>query len=157
MNSLWLQKAHDLFGDREEVFKYVDSPYDIWSNLVTIFRDAYEYPFNEADIRAVYEYAEWFGKQPRGKTAENDLLTIVAVAFYEYIPEIPGAVKDLQRWFKVSEIIEMREIFSYREGDAGYQQMLSSYPKSQVSKAQRKLTYLGSSVKCNTSVQKRVR
>ena len=136
MNPLWLQKAQDLFGDRDEVFEYVKTPYDIWSNLVTIFRDAYEYPFNEADIRAIYEYAEWCGKQPRGKTADDDLLTIVAVAFYEYIPEIPGAVKDLPRWFKASEIIEMREIFSYREGDVGYQQMLASFPKSQIIKAQ---------------------
>jgi len=117
----------------------VDTPYDIWSNLVCVIRAAYNTPYNEGDIRSVYKYAEWCCKQPRSNDADEDLLTIVAVSFYEYLPEIPAAVKDIPRWFKASNIIEMREIFSYRLGDDGYQKILSSFPKSQVIKARKKL------------------
>ena len=130
MNTEWLKEAHRRFGDREDVFEYVETPYSLWSNLREVFKRAYDYPYKEADIRAVYEYAEWSCRQPRGETAEDDLLTCVAVCFYEHIPEVEAAVKDLPRWFKLSEILTMREIFSYHTGAQGFERMLEAYPKA---------------------------
>ena len=131
MNTEWLTEAHQRFGDRKDVFEYVETPYSLWSNLSDVFKRAYEYPYKEADIRAIYEYADWSWSQPRGETSDDDLLTCIAVCFYEHIPQIEPAVKDLPRWFKLSEIITMREIFSYHVGEAGFERMLEAYPKCQ--------------------------
>ena len=134
MDTEWLDEAHRRFGDREDVFKYVDGPYSLWTNLRDVFKCAYDYPYKEADIRSIYEYADWSCRQPRGERADNDLLTCVAVCFYEHIPEVEAAVKDLPRWFKLSEIVTMREIFSYQVGEAGFERMLGAYPKAQRAK-----------------------
>ena len=131
MNTEWLTEANRRFPDREEVFAYVDKPFDIWVNLRDLFEKAYTYPYNEADIRAIYEYAEWSCKQPQGDSAENDLLTVVAVGFYEYIPELPAAIKDLPRWFKLDEILAMKEVLSYRVGTDGFHQLIKAFPLSQ--------------------------
>lgn len=138
MNTAWLEEAHRRFGDREDVFEYVDTPYSLWSNLRDVFRCAYDYPYKEADIRAIYEYADWSCQQAQGETAEDDLLTCVAVCFYEHIPEVEAAVKDLPRWFKLSEIMTMREIFSYQVGDAAFERILEAYPKEQRTKIKMK-------------------
>ncbi|MBK1828735.1 hypothetical protein [Haloferula rosea] len=130
----WLVEARRRFGEREEVFEYVDSPYSLWTNLRDVFKRAYEYPYTEADIRSIYEYADWSCRQPRGATAEDDLLTCVAVCFFERLPEIDAAVKDLPRWFKLSEIMAMSETLSYRLGDAGFERLLEAYPKTQRAK-----------------------
>ena len=139
MNTEWIDEAHRRFGEREDVFEHVDhSPYSLWSNLRDVFKRAYEYPYKGADIRAIYEYAEWSCQQPRGETADDDLLTCAAVCFYEHIPEVEAAVKDLPRWFKLSEIITMREIFGYHAGEAGFERMLEAYPKAQRAKIEKK-------------------
>ena len=138
MNTEWLTEAHRRFEDRTDVFEYVETPYSLWSNLSDVFKRAYVYPYKEADIRSIYEYANWSCRQPRGETSEDDLQTCVAVCFYEHIPQTEAAVKDLPRWFKLSEIITMREIFSYHVGEARFELMLAVYPKSQRSKIEKK-------------------
>jgi len=138
MNTEWLEEAHRRFGHRDDVFEYVETPYRLWSNLSDVFKRAYDYPYKEADIRAIYEYADWSCRQPRGETSEDDLLTCVAVCFYEHIPQVDAAVKDLPRWFKLSEIVTMREIFSYMVGDSGFERILEAYPKAQRAKIKKK-------------------
>ncbi|MGE9268473.1 MAG: hypothetical protein ACQKBY_10275 [Verrucomicrobiales bacterium] len=131
MDASWRVEAQRRFGERDDVFSYVDDPYSLWANLRSVFQKAYEYPYNEDDIRAIYEYAEWSCRQEEGESAEDDLLTCVAVCFFEHIPEIKAAVKDLPRWFKLSEIMTMREIFTYQLGQAGFERILEAYPKAQ--------------------------
>lgn len=126
-----MDEACRRFGTREDVFGYVDSPYSLWSNLSDVFKKAYRYPYNEADIRNIYEYADWSCRQPRGDTAEDDLLTVVAVSFYEHIPQVPEAMKDLPRWFKFDEIMQMRDILSYHVGPEGFQKVVESFPIAQ--------------------------
>lgn len=138
MNTEWLDEAHRRFSDREEVFEYVDSPYSLWTNLRDVFKRAYDYPYKEADIRAIYEYADWSCRQTRGETAADDLLTCVAVSFYEHIPEVEAAVKDLPRWFKLSEIMTMRGILSYQVGEEGFSRILEAYPRAQRAKFEQK-------------------
>ncbi len=138
MKTAWLDEAHRRFGDREDVFQYVESPYGLWANLHDVFKAAYTYPYNEADIRAIYEYFDWCCQQPRGETAADDLVTVVAVSFTEHIPQIPAAVRDLPRWFKLDEILEMRQILSYHVGEQGFQSLIEAYPKSQRAKFKKK-------------------
>lgn len=138
MDSEWLKEAHRRFGDREDVFAFVETPYCLWLNLREVFKRAYDYPYKEEDIRAIYGYADWSCRQTRGETASDDLLTAVAVGFFEHIPEIEAAVKDLPRWFKLSEIMEMREIFNCHVGDAGFERMVEAYPEAQRTKSKMK-------------------
>jgi hypothetical protein len=138
MNPEWIEEAHRRFGDREDVFEYADTPYSLWANLRDVFKRAYDYPYKEADIRSIYEFAEWCCQQPQEETAKDDLLTCVAVCFYEHIPEVEAAVKDLPRWFKLSDIMTMREIFCYQVGEAGFERMVEAYPKSQRAKIAKK-------------------
>ena len=138
MDTEWLIEAHRRFGDRTDVFEYVETPYTLWANLSDVFKRAYVYPFKETDIREIYEFADWSCRQPRGETSEDDLATCVCVCFYEHIPQVEAGVKDLPRWFKLSEIMTMREIFSYHVGEAGFERMLAAYPKSQRSKIEKK-------------------
>ncbi|MFT3990942.1 MAG: hypothetical protein QM680_05980 [Luteolibacter sp.] len=130
----WLVEARNRFGDKPEVFDEVFSPYMVWAKLTDVFRSAYQYPYKEADIRAIYDYAGWCCRQPRGETAKDDLLTVVAVSFYEHIPEIDAAVRDLPRWFKFEEVMQMQDVLSYRVGPAGFEKIVSVYPKSQRNK-----------------------
>jgi len=88
MDPEWLTEAHRRFGDHKEVFDYVETPHSMWANLRDVFSAAYTYPYHEADIRAIYEYAEWSCKQPRGESATDDLLTVVAVGFYKHVPQV---------------------------------------------------------------------
>lgn len=86
----------------------------------------------------IYDYADWCCQQPEDETESDDLRTVVAVSFYEYIPEVEAAVKDLPRWFKFEDILTMREIFSYRVGVDGFEAMLAAFPKSQCVRQKRK-------------------
>ena len=130
MTPAWLREAHRRFGNRSEVFRFVDSPFSLWANLRDLFRASYAPPRAEADIRAIYEYADWSYRQPRGKSAEDDLLTVVAVAFYEHLPEVEAAVRDLPRWLTLDEVVGMRDILSHHAGEEGFRRILEAYPKS---------------------------
>jgi len=131
MDTTWLDEAHRRFGDRKDIFKYVDTPYSLWYNLFDVFEKAYASSYNDLDIKNIYEYADWCCRQPRGTTADDDLLTVVAVCFYEHIPENPEAVKDMPRWLKFEEVTQMKEILSYHVGDEGYRKIVNSFTSGQ--------------------------
>ena len=71
--------------------------------------------------------ASWCSEQPRGGSAADDLLTCVAVCFYEDIPDNPAALADMPRWFTEEEVIDMKEIFSYQIGEKGFQLILNAF------------------------------
>jgi hypothetical protein len=130
----WLTEAKARFGHRPELFEFVDTPYSLWSNLRDAFATAYQLPYDEATIRGIYEYARWCVQQPEGRTAEDDLGTCVAVCFYEHIPEIEQAMKDMPRWFTLQEVTHMEGILSYHVGTEGFRKILGCYPGKQRAK-----------------------
>lgn len=103
-----------------------DSPGGFWSDLWFKFASAYE-EGRPQRLAEIYSYARWCCEQPRGKTARDDLLSIVSVSFYEAIPTHPKALQDMPNWWTLDEVRQMRQIFSHFVGDEGYAQVLSQF------------------------------
>ena len=130
----WGREAFNRFPELIDRFDSVDSPYLLWIEIRLAFEDAYKEPRNEDLISRIYAYADWCCAQPEGTTAEDDLGTCVAVCFYEHIPESPEALADMPRWFKLSDVHLMKEIFSYMVGEEGFQRILLAYQRFEKSK-----------------------
>jgi hypothetical protein len=129
LSDTWKTEAFSRFPELREQFEFAecDTPYSLWSELCDAFDAAYEPPRDESMIKRVYDYADWCCQQPRGQTAEDDLLTCVAVSFYEHIPESPAALADMPRWFTLDDVRTMKETFSYMVGEDGFQKILDVY------------------------------
>jgi hypothetical protein len=128
MNELWKSEGRERFPELQERFEGWETPYLMWFDLSEAFAGAYRAePRDEGMIRRVYEFANWCTQQPRGRKADDDLLTCVALCFYEHIPESPEALKDMPRWLKRQDVLEMREIFSYHGGDEGFARVLEAF------------------------------
>jgi hypothetical protein len=130
----WGREAFNRFTELIDRFDSVDSPYLLWIEIRLAFEDAYKEPRNEDLISRIYAYADWCCAQPEGTTAEDDLGTCVAVCFYEHIPESPEALADMPRWFKLSDVHLMKEIFSSMVGEEGFQRILLAYQRFEKSK-----------------------
>jgi hypothetical protein len=122
----WGKEAFNRFPDLLERFNLVDSPYQLWFELTHAFTEAYKDPRNEDLIARIYAFAEWCCSQPEGTSAEDDLATCVVVCFYEHIPESPQALEDMPRWFSRSDVLAMKETFSYMVGQEGFQRILAA-------------------------------
>jgi len=125
----WGKEAFKRFPELIDRFEFVSSPYQLWFELTDAFRQAYKSPRNEELISRIYAYANWCFSQPRGATAEDDLATCVCTSFYEHIPESPEALEDMPRWFSRSDVLTMKEIFSYMAGGDGFQRILLAYER----------------------------
>lgn len=113
----WRQKALQMFPELRDRIQAAENPYALWNDLITPFEDAYIcQPPDRSLIDRVYGYARWCEDQPRGETAANDLLTCVAVCFYEHIPTHPLARKDMPNWFTWEQFTRGREAFKYHLG-----------------------------------------
>jgi hypothetical protein len=125
----WKEQALQVLPELKEEIEEAENPYSMWISIRLAFDNAYGKQRNESLIRRIYGYAKWCYQQPRGETAEDDLLTCVAVCFYEHIPENPAALSDMPRWFTKEDVIGMREILSYHVGEKGFQEMLRAFKK----------------------------
>jgi hypothetical protein len=123
----WGKEAFNRFPELIDRFDSVQSPYALWFELRDAFEEAYKDPRNEGLIARIYDYANWCCSQPEGKTAEDDLGTCVCTCFYEHIPELPAALEDMPRWFSQSDVLLMKEIFSYMVGEEGFQRILQAF------------------------------
>ena len=69
----WGKEAFQRFPELIDRFDTVQSPYELWFELREAFEDAYKDPRNEDLISRIYDYANWCGLQPEGKTAETSV------------------------------------------------------------------------------------
>lgn len=136
MNSDWHKEALQRFPQFIESIKRADNPFTVWVELNAEFETAYA-EGNEVLIRAIYDYAGWCCRQPSGTTAEDDLGTCVACCFFEHIPIVPKALHDMPRWWKLDDVVLMKEIFSYHAGRQGYAQILARFGEKDVRDIQR--------------------
>ena len=125
----WGKEAFTRFPDLIDRFDDVDTPYLLWFELTDAFTKAYKAPRNDDLIKRVYAFAEWCCSQPEGKTASDDLGTCVCCCFYEHIPESQEALEDMPRWFSRSDVLAMRQVFSYMTGEEGFQRILATYDR----------------------------
>jgi hypothetical protein len=120
----WRQKAEEMFPELVHRIQEAENPYLLWFELLVVFNCAYEQtPRDESLIRRIYRYSDWCVNQPRGETAEDDLLTCVAVCFYEHIPQHPAAREDMPRWWKVEDVCREPSIFQYHLTDDQYRKL----------------------------------
>lgn len=125
----WGKEAFQRFPDLIDRFDFVDSPHALWFELTHAFEQAYKPPRNEDLIARIYDYAEWCCLQPQRTTAEDDLGSCVCVCFYEHIPECAEALEDMPRWFSRSDVLLMKDTFSYMVGESGFQRILQAYER----------------------------
>ncbi|HEV3317356.1 MAG TPA: hypothetical protein VG488_10320 [Candidatus Angelobacter sp.] len=125
----WGREAFNRFPELIDRFDSADDPYLLWIELTFAFNEAYKSPRDEDLISRIFAFAEWCCSQPPGATAADDLGTCVCVCFYEHIPESPEALEDMPRWFSRSDVLKMKDIFSYMVGEDGFQRILLAYER----------------------------
>ncbi len=127
--SNWLSKVSEMLPELQEEpgFEFVDNPMSLWHEIWWAFERAYEPPRDEDFIKRVYEFADWCLVQERGDDASTDLLTCVAVCFYEHIPTNALTRADIPRWFKRDEIVGMRHTFSYFLSASEFEELLALF------------------------------
>jgi len=119
---VWKIEAERCFPELKEQFPDWKNPYALWIELNNVFQNAYD-SGDEELIRRIYGYADWCLSQPRGETADDDLLSCVAVCFYEHIPLHKAARDDMPRWFKLAEFLGMESTFRYHLSDEEFEQL----------------------------------
>ena len=123
---LWQAEAVSRFPDLAQELSETDSPYQLWFELTREFERAYD-SNRPGRVAEIYAFAKWCCEQPRGQTAEDDLVTCVAVCFFEHIPTHPKALSDMPRWWTLGEVRTMRKTFSYFVGADGFEAILKQY------------------------------
>lgn len=135
---MWRVRAFEVFPEMAEVFEEVDTPMSLWLRLSDAFDSAYNEPRDEGLIQRIYDFADWCLVQPREKDADQDLLSCVAVCFFEHIPTRKASREDMPRWFTWEEVAGMRSIFSYHLADDEFDQLRLLFPEAQGSNRKRK-------------------
>ena len=101
----WHEKALEMFPELASRFDADGSPYSLWLDLREAFEEAYDKtPPDESLIKRIYRYSDWCCEQPRGLSAEDDLLTCVSVSLYEHIPQHARARQDMPRWWESKDL-----------------------------------------------------
>ena len=115
-----------MFPELVSRFEEADTPYLLWFELGRAFEKAYDQtPRKESLIQRIYLYSDWCSDQPRYETAEDDLLTCVAVCFYEEIPLHPAARNDMPRWWRVEDMEGAPSVFQYQLSDEEFRELKS--------------------------------
>jgi hypothetical protein len=130
MLAAWRQKADEMIPEQGKWARAADTPYLLWTELRTMLEQAYDSPHNESLIKRIYEFADWCDHQPRGRRADDDLLTAVAVCFYEHLPEHPAARADMPRWFTRQEVLNMKELLCYHNSEEDFEKLLTLFPQT---------------------------
>lgn len=112
----------------ERARKRFDNPHSLWIESNWLFDKAWEAdPPNRSLIDRIYAFSDWCVAQPEGKTAEDDLVTVVCVCFLEHIPTIPAALRDMPNRFTWDEVETSRYYFSYLVGEKGFEAIRQAY------------------------------
>ena len=123
--SLWRQEAFERLPEFRKELQEEKSPYC----FLSILRDRLVQAYKEENferIERIKEYVFRLARAKEGHDASSDLGTIVAVSFFEHLPESKLIRQDIGRWFSVREIEQMKEIFTYHGTEEQYADMLSS-------------------------------
>ena len=79
----------------------------LWIELAPACEEAH-HSGNQAAMSGFYQFARWCWR-----STDADLRTAVACGFYEHLPTMKTARKDMPRWFDRDSFTELREVFSY--------------------------------------------
>ncbi len=123
--TLWRKEAFDRLPEFRKELQEEKSPYCFLNILSDRLEDAYR-DENFELIERIKEYVFRLARAKEGHDASSDLGTIVAVSFFEHLPQSKLIRQDIGRWFSIREIVEMKEILTYHGTEEQYAEMLSS-------------------------------
>lgn len=108
----WRHTALQLLPELAEEIREAETPYLLWIDLRLVFEAAYRsLPLEDSLIQRIYQFGRWCFSQPRGKSAEDDLLTCVFVCFFEHIPDCKAALDDVTRWLSSDDFAVLEGVF----------------------------------------------
>src|SRR4051812_35568095 len=127
----WKSKALELLPEIKTEILESETPMQLWIEIVYYFDEAYKEPRNESFIKRVYEYQNWCLEQEQDKAASagEDLMTCVAVVFWEHIPTTTEARKDMPRWFTLEDVLSNQHFFSYHLSAENFNYLVDLFPK----------------------------
>jgi hypothetical protein len=123
--SRWRAEAISRLPEHRKLIENAEGMMALWIELCLLFERAYASPADSDLIRKIYEYARWCCNRPRVDDPGDDPLTCVCCAFFEHIPTIPAAHRDMHHWFTVSDVLESKGVFSYLIGDDDFENLVS--------------------------------
>ncbi len=85
--SAWRHEAFEKLPEFRSILQDAENSYRYWIELRLYFEDACRNENVELATR-ILNYADWSMDQPRGETAEDDLLTCVYCCFLEHVQPI---------------------------------------------------------------------
>jgi hypothetical protein len=123
--SRWRAEAITRFPEHQKMIERAEGLMALWIDLCSLFERAYESPVQPDLIRRIYEYAHWCMDRPRVDDPGDDPPTCVCCAFFEHIPTIPAARKEMHRWFNIGEVLSSAEVFSYLIGQDDFEKLVA--------------------------------
>jgi hypothetical protein len=90
------------------------SAMEIWIHLRLLFEDAYaSRPVLKRTIKRIYDFAHMCRHSERDEHPGYDLCTCANVAFFEHLPEIAPARRELAQWLTADEFESLADVFRY--------------------------------------------
>lgn len=123
--SFWRKEAFERFPEYRKELQGEKLIHCFLSMLHTHLLEAYRISDFEL-ITRIRDYVFCLSNTSPGHDASSDLGTIVAVSFFEHLPESRMIRDDIGRWFSEAELLNMRELFTYHGSDAQFEEMLCS-------------------------------
>jgi hypothetical protein len=119
----WKTNALLLIPDLAPEIEEAQTPYLLWLSLYEAFREAYGQHQNDALIGQIYAYAKWCLAQPRHAVMEEDLTTCVCLCFYQNIPLLEAARKDLARWLTAGDFATLAEVLRFHSSPEVFEEL----------------------------------
>lgn len=120
----WKSTARGMLPGLAAEVEEAETPYVLWLALYQAFRRAYEGPRpDEAVVGPIYGYAAWCLGQPRAEAMEDDLTTCVCLCFYQNLPLLESARKDLARWLSPSEFARLVEVLRFHSDPEVFEEL----------------------------------
>jgi hypothetical protein len=121
----WRAEALERLPELREQIESAAEIMAFWIEASLAFQRAYEcQPPDESLISRVYAFADWCKTAPRLQHPGRDPSTAVMLAFYEHIPTIAAARREMPKWFTYDEVAGNKPVFAYYIGDTEYQRLL---------------------------------
>jgi hypothetical protein len=124
----WQNEARRRFTEIKGSANWLETPYALWVEMRAIFVCAYE-DGDMSMVARIYDFSKWCVQH---SSAAMDLITPVAVCFYEHIPTNEKSLKDMPRWFSLDQVFSLREAFSHLVGNEGFYRIVGLYPEQDI-------------------------
>src|SRR5215217_5955871 len=99
----WRKEAFDRLPELRRKLQEEKSAYGFFHEVVNALESAHLRREDDM-IRRIYAYANWCLQAPRGKDSSDDMLTIMAVSFFESLPLHPVIRKNIGHWLPKATI-----------------------------------------------------